>query len=305
MKRLISLGAVLALLATACSSGSAAIVDGSTISTAQVADLLAGSSAPDEGPFNDMLYQMVVDILVSAAAAEDFQIEVSAEQIQEGKDQIAADLEASGLTMETALENAGFSENVLEMIVRQEAIQRALDEEFAAQVVVDESEIQAFYDTIIAQTAGQVCASHILVSTEAEAQTAYDRAIAGEDFAQLAIELSTGPSGPDGGDLGCADPAGYVVEFSDAMAVAEFGVPTPPVESEFGFHVILIRPQPTIDEYRGLIVDDLSSSGLEALVTGWYIEQLREADVQIADEFGIWEVPADDTLPPSIVPATS
>lgn len=305
MKRLLSLSAVLALFVTACGSGSAAIVNGSTISTAQVADLLAGSSAPDEGPFNDMLYQMVVDIVVTGAASEDFQIEVSAEQIQEGRDQIASDLQASGLTMETALENAGFSEDVLEMIVRQEAIQRALDEEFAAQVVVDEAEIQAFYDNIIAQTVGQVCASHILVETEAEAQAAYDRAVAGEDFAQLAIELSTGPSGPDGGDLGCADPSGYVVEFSDAMAVAEFDVPTPPVQSEFGYHVILTRPQPSIDEYRGLIVEDLSGTELNELVTRWYIEQLREADVEIADEFGSWDVPADDTLPPSIVPPTS
>ena len=55
------------------------------------------------------------------------------------------------------------------------------------------------------------------------------------------MELSTGPSGPGGGDLGCAPTAGYVPEFTEgARSVAPAGT-TGPVESQFGWHVIEVR----------------------------------------------------------------
>ena len=74
MKRSILLATVLALVVSACSSGSAAVVNGTTISTAQVADLLTDPAAPDQAAFNDMLYQVIVDQLVSKAAQEQFEI---------------------------------------------------------------------------------------------------------------------------------------------------------------------------------------------------------------------------------------
>lgn|GEM_PF-3805972 len=97
------------------------------------------------------------------------------------------------------------------------------------------------------------CSSHILfglegdATPEAESQAklaadaAYKRATDGEDFAELAKELSTGPSGPEGGDLGCSDPASFVPEFAEALAN-----PTPeeiiePVKTQFGWHVIKIN----------------------------------------------------------------
>ena len=51
---------------------------------------------------------------------------------------------------------------------------------------------------------GYLCSNHLLVETEEEANAALQRVIDGEPFADLASELSTGPSGPSGGDLGCA-----------------------------------------------------------------------------------------------------
>jgi peptidyl-prolyl cis-trans isomerase C len=86
-----------------------------------------------------------------------------------------------------------------------------------------------------------MCASHILVETEPEALAIGDRLAEGEGFADLAVELSTGPSGPGGGDLGCAQTAGYVVEFTEgAREVTPSGV-TGPVQSDFGWHVIEVR----------------------------------------------------------------
>lgn len=86
-----------------------------------------------------------------------------------------------------------------------------------------------------------LCANHILVDTEPEAQDALDRYNAGEDFAELAIELSTGPSGPSGGDLGCVIEGQFVEPFEEAAYAAESGDVVGPVETGFGFHVIQIE----------------------------------------------------------------
>lgn len=66
------------------------------------------------------------------------------------------------------------------------------------------------------------------------------------DFAALAKKYSDGPSGPRGGDLGVFAPAQMVKAFSDATMKLKVGEVSGPVESDFGYHVILRKevPQP-------------------------------------------------------------
>lgn len=294
----------LALGATACSGGTAAIVDGESISTEFVASLLAGSEAPATDQFNDMLYQVIVDRVIAPAAAAEFDIDIDQAAIDIGVTQLEATLAAQGIALDDALVEAGFSAEVLPIIVRQDQVQTTLNEVFrAAADEPTEAEIQESFDLISAQLGDQVCAAHILLETEEEAVVAYDRVVAGEDFAEVAIELSTGPSGPNGGDLGCAAASGYVGEFAEAARAAEIGVPTEPVQTEFGFHVILVndRPVPTIDEYRDQIVEQLVTESSSAAITEWYRVKLRGADVEVAETYGVWDVPEDETQLPSIV----
>ena len=303
MKRSIVLATVLALVVSACSSGSAAVVNGTTISTSQVADLLTDPAAPDQTAFNDMLYQVIVDQIVTSAAEDQFEISVSDEDVTGGISEIEASLAGQGVTMDVALSENGFSEAVLPMIVRQDRIQTQLTEYFAGQAAEPtEEEIQTAFDSGSAQLT-EVCAQHILVETEAEAQAAYDRAVAGEDFAALATELSTGPSGPDGGDLGCSSPGGYVAPFAAAVMEAPLNEPVGPVETEFGFHVILVssRTIPELSEYRDTIAENLKTASAGTLLTEWYVNEIRSADVQVADTYGVWTLPEDNTQPPTIV----
>ena len=86
-----------------------------------------------------------------------------------------------------------------------------------------------------------LCANHLLVETEEEADAALQRVIDGEPFADLAIELSTGPSGPSGGDLGCAVEGSFVPEFEAAAYAAENGAVVGPVETSFGWHLIEVE----------------------------------------------------------------
>ena len=83
-------------------------------------------------------------------------------------------------------------------------------------------------------------ARHILVSTE-DACTALKTQIeGGADFADLAAQHSTCPSGKSGGDLGEFSPGQMVREFDDVVFKKEVGVVHGPVKTEFGYHLIEI-----------------------------------------------------------------
>lgn len=87
----------------------------------------------------------------------------------------------------------------------------------------------------------QVWARHILVATEEEANILYEQLISGDEFGNIARELSTDTgSGSNGGDLGWFGRGMMVKEFEDAafsQAIAEIGKP---VNSQFGYHIIQV-----------------------------------------------------------------
>lgn len=64
----------------------------------------------------------------------------------------------------------------------------------------------------------------------------------GADFAEMAKEHSTCPSGKRGGDLGSFGPGQMVTEFNDVVFGEDYeqGVVHGPIKTQFGFHLILI-----------------------------------------------------------------
>lgn len=101
-------------------------------------------------------------------------------------------------------------------------------------------------------------ASHILVETEEEALDLIKKLEDGADFAELAKEFSTGPSGPNGGELGWFGPGMMVAPFEEAVASMSVGSVSAPVKTQFGWHVIKLNESrtmaaPTIEEVRGEI----------------------------------------------------
>jgi peptidyl-prolyl cis-trans isomerase C len=85
----------------------------------------------------------------------------------------------------------------------------------------------------------EIHALHILVPTEEEAKTVEKRLKAGEDFGKLADELSKDP-GTKGGDLGWFTKERMVPQFADAAFKLKVGEISPPVQTQFGWHVIKV-----------------------------------------------------------------
>jgi len=111
---------------------------------------------------------------------------------------------------------------------------------FSKDLSISEEEIRAEYEKqIAALKVSEYRASHILLESEEDANKVIDELNKGGDFAALAKQYSTGPTGESGGDLGWFQPENMVPEFSDAVAALEKGNTTKaPVQTEFGWHVI-------------------------------------------------------------------
>lgn len=81
-------------------------------------------------------------------------------------------------------------------------------------------------------------ARHILVPSEETANDIKQQIADGADFAALAREHSTCPSGRDGGSLGEFSPGQMVKEFNDVCFNEAVGVVHGPVKTQFGYHLI-------------------------------------------------------------------
>ncbi|WP_299026509.1 peptidylprolyl isomerase [uncultured Sulfitobacter sp.] len=122
---------------------------------------------------------------------------------------------------------------------------------------LDEADVQAAYDeeySSVEQTA-EYNASHILVETEEAALAVVAELEGGADFAAVAREKSTGPSGPNGGQLGWFGTGAMVPEFEAAVVALEVGAVSAPVKTQFGWHIITlnetrVQEAPTLEAVR-------------------------------------------------------
>lgn len=191
---------------------------------------------------NETLFTGILDQMIQQSALE---------QTVEGKLSLRDSLQ---------LENSrrDFMSNVALMAVvkdavTEEALQTAYDEKFK-----DYTEQKEY------------SAAHILVDTEEKANELKAQLDGGADFAELAKANSTDTgSGANGGDLGWFGLGQMVKPFEDAVVAAEVGKVSGPVQSDFGWHLILVKEtriaeKPTLDAMRQELTAELQNRAIEA-----------------------------------------
>lgn len=81
-------------------------------------------------------------------------------------------------------------------------------------------------------------ARHILVDSEEKCQQLKQEIIDGKDFAEVAKEHSSCPSGQQGGELGEFGPGQMVKEFDEVVFSADVNTVQGPVKTQFGYHLL-------------------------------------------------------------------
>lgn len=152
---------------------------------------------------------------------------------------------------------------------------------------VTDEEIKAAYDEEAAKLSQteRVRARHILVGSEKEAKDILARIEKGEKFEDLAKQYSLDGSKDYGGDLGYFTAPEMVPEFSKAAFALKVGELSPPVKTDFGWHIIRLEDrkmgaaQP-LDQVKPAIRSVLLSKKLQLVIA-----QLRDSSViEFVDE---------------------
>jgi len=157
------------------------------------------------------------------------------------------------------------------------ALAQAVATDFFAKNPASDIEILAEYEAQMKLAPSlQFKARHILVETQAAATDLITQLDGGADFAELAQANSTGPTAPNGGDLGWFSPDQMVKAFSDAVSGLADGAHTSePVQTQFGWHVILREESrenqpPTLESVRDALKQRIEQTKFQG-----YLERLR------------------------------
>lgn len=81
-------------------------------------------------------------------------------------------------------------------------------------------------------------ARHILVDSEDKCVELKQQIEGGSDFAEVARQNSTCPSGSKGGELGTFGPGQMVSEFDEVVFSAPLNEVQGPVKTQFGYHLL-------------------------------------------------------------------
>jgi hypothetical protein len=162
----------------------------------------------------------------------------------------------------------------------------AFDKSFSTKLVNRDAQLFAVYRYYQTCPSGRFV-SHILVKTKAEADAALAVIRSGEKFADIAKTKSTDTtSGKVGGALGCLTPNEFVQQFQTAAETAPLGVVTDPVKTNFGYHLILVRPwNPATDTSYGQALTQATSAVLSA--------RLHDLKVWVNPRYGTWSPETD------------
>lgn len=274
----------------------AASVNGTEVPVGEVEELAGGTAEESSAAFTQSLTTIITWTITEQAAEADFGYTPSDDEVDT---QIDAVLQNAGFeSLEAMGESQGVTDSTLRRYIIQLMTQDAVVE--GLESTVEQPTAEEIDDALATSKSSwtTVCASHILVATEEEAQAALVRINNGEDFAVLAAQMSTDTTtAVNGGDLGCSVASGYVEAFADATMSAPINVVVGPVQTEFGFHLIIVseRTEATIEEVDAA----LSQQAILQAADDWYLSAAEEADITVTEAYGTWVTdPTPQVLPP-------
>lgn len=263
--------------------------------------VLAGIRDPEEFRAKQReIHLQVVELLIEEHLLQqqirDLNIEIGADEVDAA---IARVMEQNQIpdqaALRIALQRQGIEwDEYRTEVSKQLAKWRFIHAKFSSRVKIPEEEIRAAYQKEVEQAVPEFeyRARHILlrVPTEApdsereeqqrRAHEALARLAAGEDFVELSVVYSEGPTAKFGGDLGYFRKGVMVKAFEDAVLKLKVGEISGVVESPFGFHIIQLTdrrdvPMRTYEQAEPEIGQRLREEAMQHEMTAW-LKQIRQ-----------------------------
>ncbi|SCX78571.1 peptidylprolyl isomerase [Alkaliphilus peptidifermentans] len=251
------------LFLTACSGGNklsddtAALVNGTEISMDEFSKNLSlfsyGYSSDvlnrDDGSgltlletIKDHVMEKLVLEAIIIEEAKKNNIEVSDEDIQDAFNDFKEEMNNDEL-LKNYMDENDISDEFIKDFLKKSRLIAKYEIFYADSLGIDSDVAREFYeenpDLFITE---EVNAKHILVKDQLLADELYVRIQNGESFDELAIEYSEDPSVVEnGGDLGYFPRGVMVSEFEDVAFTLAIGEVSEPVQSAFGYHIILLE----------------------------------------------------------------
>ncbi len=273
------------------------------VSSPQFAALPPERAAMVKRQMEGQIVSQFIDQTLLSAASDEANIEVSEEDIEEYLEQLHEYFgDSESLEMRMAMQGITM-EDLRRDIVADMKIRRLLDQKTDGVAEADDEMVAAFYEENremfgVPET---VSASHILLATgpdddeaareaaRAELEEVREKLLAGElSFEDAASEHSACPSSQRGGDLGMFSRGQMVPSFEAAAFSQPIGEIGEIVETDFGYHLILVTAreeatEQSLEEVRADIAEQLVMGEKQEIVRG-YLEELREkADIRYGE----------------------
>ena len=186
------------------------------------------------------------------------------------------------------------------LLQRNIQINSYIDQEIVPKQQVSEAEVKEFFEKNPQKfsQSEQVRASHILIGVAKDADAAtwkkartqaedvLAKVKAGGDFAVLAKEASSCPSGAQGGDVGACGKGLMVKEFEDAAWAMKPGEISGVVETKFGYHIIKVTERipaakQSFDEVKAKLAENLKRDKIRQAVNQRLKEAQQKARIEL------------------------
>lgn len=295
-KRLLLLASASILLVSCGATNQAASINGSSISDDVLEQTVADFAEIGEIQLNDGVAdaEVVRSLLTSLIRAEATNqvIVANGESITEAdRDEVRSGLDDEGID--------GLPVTLRNLIIELNAAMAALSRVKAPSV----DQISDRYNSN-PKSLGMLCMRHLVVEEESTANEALDELGASptdDAFAAVAGKYSIEPNakesggalrGQSGDCIGLNEyQAGFDPGFVAGALSARTGVPTAPVKSEFGWHVIYVRPFTAVSES---VSANFSTAAGEFLLLG----AMADAKISVATRYGKWDPVSGSVVAP-------
>lgn len=211
--------------------------------------------------FKDQLLESMIEDRIIAKEVKNLALTVDKAAVDANVQQYTQSIDSAPAVKKYFTDNK-LDTAFIKTMATKDLTKAALEKDFTDKNQVTQAEIDAYYDKNKAEFSNdQLRASHILIKTvnddlsdmpkdkveaaKKQIDEIYQKAAAGEDFAELAKQYGQDGTKDKGGDLGYFSKGDMVKEFYDAALALNVGEISKPVKSQFGYHIIKLTDKKT------------------------------------------------------------